>query len=205
MGRFLFLLVLCPLGLFAQKHVQRILLTEDIDLIQVNTANCFEVQVNTVDEQVVNAEANIEGEYVDNLNLQVVSRGSTIFIDAGFSPNFSNPNDKLSAHKVVSIVLNISLPKNRNVEVYGTSSRVVVNGAYKKLNIILSDGVCEVNNAVGVIKVKTQSGAIKVLSNAANISATTKYGEVSPNIIPNGFSTYDLQTVTGNIELIKTE
>lgn len=174
-------------------------------MVQVNTANCFKVLLQTTEEQEINAIANIEGEYVDNLNIEAVSKGSTIFIDAGFSPNFHNPNDKLSAHKVVSITLSVSVPKYRNVAVYGTSSRLLVNGSYEGLNVSLSDGACELNNVLGDIKVKTQSGNIKVWSNTANISAVAKYGHVGSNEIPTGNSTYDLQTVTGNIELIKTE
>ena len=181
------------------------MLSNDIDLIQVNTANCFKVELGTSLGNEINIEAEIEGEYVQDLDLKVRTIGSTILVEAGFAPNFENPNDKLSAHKVVSIILKLSIPLYRNVEIYGTNSRVEVNGKFNKLNVTLSDGICELNNIQGNATVRTQSGAIKVFAKAAIIKAKSKYGNVELNTIPKGISQYDLQTVTGDIELSKTE
>lgn len=181
------------------------ILADNINLIQVNTSNCFNVELNTNLGKEINVEAEIEGEYVKDLDLEVRIVGSTILIEAGFVPSFENPNDKLSAHKVVSILLKLTIPSYKNVEIYGTNSRVVVNGKFKELNISLSDGVCELNNIQGNAFVKTQSGTIKVLANAAIIKAESKYGIVELNPIPLGISNYELHTVTGNIELSKTE
>jgi len=181
------------------------ILADGINLIQVNTANCFKVILNTSIGKEINIESEIEGEYVKDLDLNVRTMGSTIFIEAGFIPSFENPNDKLSAHKVVSILLKLTIPLYKNVELYGTNSRIVVNGKFKELKVSLSDGICELNDIQGNAFVKTQSGAIKVLASAAVIKAESKYGIVDVNPIPQGSSNYELQTVTGNIELSKTE
>jgi hypothetical protein len=198
-------LLLISFGLRAQKKLQRIILAQDISLIQVNSANCFKIEMHTGQGNEVAIEAEIEGEYSQDLDLKVDVNGSTILIEAGFVPSFENPNDKLSAHKVISIMLKLTIPKNKNVEIYGTNSRVVIDGTYKEVNVALSDGVCQLNKVLGNVSVRTQSGSIGVLTKSAQIEANSKYGKVSLNLIPKGLPIYKLQTVTGNIELIKTE
>jgi hypothetical protein len=185
--------------------VHRIFLADDITLIQINTANCFEVNLNTRWGKEVTVEAEMEGEYSKDLDVGISITGSTLLIEANFVPNFENPNDKLSAHKVVSILMNVTLPTSKNIEVYGTNSRVLAKGKYKELEVTSSDGTCELLNVFGEAEVKTQSGDIIVFARAAEISTESKYGKVAINPIPSGISTYKLQTVTGNIELSKTE
>ena len=80
-----------------------------------------------------------------------------------------------------------------------------MGGEYNKLHVSLSDGTCVLNNIEAVAEIKSQSGNIKVFSAGAAIRATSKYGEVSANLIPKGNSTFILETITGNIDLIKTE
>jgi len=188
-----------------QKTVRKILLANHIDFIQINSENCFEIVLNTTNSKEVKVVADIEGEYSKDLDLKLNTNGGTLFIEAGFSPNFKNPNDKLSAHKVLSIALNILVPIHKVLKVEGTNSRVIVKGAYKELNIVLADGNVELNNALGDIEVKTQSGNIKVFSNSAIVKASSKYGNVSTNPIFKGNTEIILETITGNIDLIKTE
>ena len=76
----------------------------------MNAANCFKVEFHTGDGNEINIEAEIEGEYSQDLDLKVNTNGTTVLIEAGFAPSFENPNDKLSAHKVVSILLKITIP-----------------------------------------------------------------------------------------------
>ena len=181
------------------------ILADHISLIQVDATNCFVVEVQTGEGNEVNIVAEMEGEYSQDLDLEVSTNGSTLFVETGFTPNFENPNDKLSAHKVVSISLKLKIPSYKNLEIYGTNTWVELEGDYDKLHVSLSDGTCVLNNIEAEAEIKSQSGNIKVFSAAAAISATSKYGGVSANLIPKGNSTFTLETVTGNIDLTKTE
>ena len=202
---FSLLFLLFSFASVAQKKLHKMVLADNVALIQLNTAHFFEVNLNTVSGNEVVVEANMEGEYSRELDLDLKNDGETLFIEANFVPNFENPNDKLSAHKVVSILLNISVPEFKAVAIYGTSSRVNAAGVFKDLQIVLSDGTINLTNIHGTVQLKTQSGAINVKTSAANIEAESKYGKVSKNPIPKGDSRYTLKTVTGNIELSKTE
>ncbi len=189
----------------AQKTVHKLILADHVDVIQINTANCFSVRIQTSKGKEVTVNAEIEGEYSKDLDLKMATNGNTLDVAAGFTPNFENPNDKLSAHKVVSIALTISIPNWKKVDVYGTNSRVSVTGMYTELNVSLSDGDCNLTGVIGDIHAKTQSGTINLNAEQANIFATSKYGQVSSNPIPTGNSEFILESVTGNIQLSKTE
>ena len=190
---------------FAQKKVHKVLLGESVTLIQVNAENCYEVILETVGGKAVEVDAQMDGEYSEDLQMNVSEEGNTLVLGAGFQPSFINPNDKLSAHKVVSIALKIKVPAYKNVEVYGKSSRIVAYGDYSRLDVTLSDGTCELHKVSEEVKVRTQSGNIIVYADSANIMAETKYGSYPKNPIPNGHDQYHLNSVTGNIVLNKTE
>ncbi|MBU2900841.1 hypothetical protein [Maribacter dokdonensis] len=198
-------LLLYSFAVNAQKKVYKSVLDDHIELIQVDATNCFIVEVETSNDNQITVQTEIEGEYSQYLEIEVFTNGNTLLIDTGFTPNFKNPNDKLSAHKVISIAIKIIMPIQKKLEVFGTNARVVVEGTYKEVNISLSDGACFLNNVLGSTKVKTQSGNISVVAKAADITTVSKYGDVSRNPIPFGTSSFLLETITGNILLSKTE
>lgn len=189
----------------AQKKVQKTIKASSISLLQIDAANCFEVQLKTGNTDKIVVNARLEGEYSKDLEIVVFEDGGTLFLNAGFSADFINPNDKLSAHKVVSIALEVIVPKWKNIRIYGTNTRVVVNGNYSDLNIVLADGSCELNQVGQNVTVKTQSGNIILKAKSGEIVATSKYGLVSQKSFPKGTNHFNLYTVTGNIELKKPD
>lgn len=191
--------------LTAQKVVKKSIVNSSVSSFQINAANCFEIHIETADTNEVVVEATIDGEYRKDLVLNVKEKGSTVLVSAGFQPNFENPNDKLSAHKVVSIALRIKLPGYRNVRVFGTNCNILAKGAYENLRITLNDGASTINNVKGQAEVTSQSGEITVNSKSAEIFAKSKYGKVEENQIPNGNNKYVLNSVTGNIRLKRIE
>ena len=150
-------------------------------------------------------EATIDGEYKNHLLLKIYEEGSTMRVSAGFQPNFVNPNDKLSAHKVISIALKITVPRYKNVFVYGNSSNVTVKGAYTNLKITLADGRCILDDVSETVEVITQSGNIFVNSPRADIKTVTKYGKIYRDPIPEGDYQFNLNTTSGDINLKKIE
>jgi len=137
--------------------------------------------------------------------LKVLQDGRAIIVNAGFRSNFNIPNDKLSAHKVVSISLNIKLPKHKYVAVFGRSCNVNIGGVYQNLRVTLSDGTCTLTNVSETIEVKTQSGDIYVSGRSGIVNSTSKYGKITGDKIPEGNTKYELSTVTGDIFVTRIE
>ena len=153
----------------------------------------------------VQVEASIEGEYSKDLLISIEEEGTTVRISAGFHPNFINPNDKLSAHKVVSIALQITVPEFKDVSIFGTNSNVEIEGKYQNLDVKLSDGRCKLNNVSEMVEVTTQKGDIWLSADSGAILAESAYGQVENDQIPKGQNQYTLKTVEGNIHLRKTK
>ncbi|WP_420603756.1 hypothetical protein [Flagellimonas sp.] len=191
--------------LHGQKLVKKALINPETEYIQINSQYCYDVKLHTSNTTEVEVVASIEGEYSKDLLVSIEESSATMLISTGFQPNFSNPNDKLSAHKVVSIALDIILPEHKNVLVYGTNSNVLVEGKYRNLEVKLSDGRCTIDNVTETVAVTTQKGDILLLTSNGNIVAKSTYGKVLQENIPSGHNQYKLNTIEGTIHLRKTK
>ncbi len=191
--------------LTAQKIVKKSIINPRIEAITLDATNSFELSIETTRGNEMLLEANIDGEYSKDLLVNVRESGNTLLVSAGFQPNFKNPNDKLSAHKVISIALKVLLPEQKKVTVFGTGCNVTAKGKYENLKITLSNGRCLLENFHGNAEIATQSGNIAVAAASAEINANTKYGKMEPNQIPFGATIYNLSSVTGDIILNKID
>ncbi len=192
-------------NLSGQKITKKSIVNANTNRIQIDTENCFRLELQTGISDEVVVEALIDGEYKNDLLLSIREEGKTLHIGAGFQPSFNNPNDKLSAHKVVSISLKVMLPQFKEVQVFGTNCNVTAKGKYEKLNITLADGDCHLGEVSRFADVKTQSGNISAKISKASIDAVSKYGTVEKDNVPNGPVELHLSTITGNIVIKKTE
>ena len=189
--------------LSAQKVVKKSIINPDIEVVNLDVSDIYQISVNTVIGNEMFVQASIDGEYSKEILLNVDHSGNTLFVNSGFFTNFIKPNDKLSAHKVMSVALSVSLPEHKRVHIYGTECNVTAKGNYDTITITLSDGRCALVNLQGIAKVTTQSGNISILADSGKINALSKYGSIGKNNIPLGDTFYDLRTVTGDILLDK--
>lgn len=193
------------MNLQGQKLVKKAFVNNSISSIQINSQYCYQVDLNTVNTNEINVEAEIEGEYSKDLVITIEENETRVLISAGFQPNFNNPNDKLSAHKIISIKLNVTVPNDKRVFIYGTNSNVTMKGNYKNLKVKLLDGNCSIDNVGDKVEVTTQKGNILLIADNGNIMAESTYGKVVKEYIPQGQNQYSLKTIEGNINLRKTK
>lgn len=203
-GGLLYILVCSVYCLQAQKVVKKSLVNSKTSFIQIDTQNCFEVLVRSVDTQEVTVEGTIDGEYNEHLVIRIEEEGATVQVSAGFSPNFQVPNDKLSAHKVISIRLQITLPTFKNVHIYGASSNVSVEGSFANLKVVLNDGMCTLKDISEIVEVTTLSGDIQITASRGEINAATDYGTIYKDSAVSGNNLIRLHSISGNIKIGKT-
>ena len=141
----------------------------------------------------------MEGEYAKDLSIALEEKGSNIRIGASFLPSFTPPNDKLSAHKVISISLSVTLPEYMQVKVYGNHSNVFAKGNYNDLSVTLADGNCTLNKIVEKVSVKTQKGEIVVHGARGTVDTKSDYGRVIKGNILKGEAYFNLYSVEGDI------
>ncbi|NNF19679.1 MAG: hypothetical protein HKN61_07845 [Flavobacteriaceae bacterium] len=196
--------LLCGL-LHAQKQVTKTLDAKDITYLLVDAQHSYRVILSTADSDMIRVTAQSEGEYQSVLALKLERDGATAKVAAGFQPNFRFPNDKLGAHKVVSVSLEIALPPGKNVKVFGNSSNVIASGLYRNFEVILADGNCSLKDVQGTISVQTQQGDIVLVNAKGVVDAESSYGIVDRINIPPGENHFFLRTISGHISLFKKE
>ena len=118
-----------------------------------------------------------------------------------FHPEYHFKNDKLSAHKVISVSMEISLPAEMSVFLKGESSRIEIEGLYKLLQVEMQDGQCNLEQVKGVVKVSTTSGGIWLKSDSGVVNANTDFGKMNIQELPLGEAEYLLQSVSGDISV----
>ncbi|WP_254774794.1 hypothetical protein [Flagellimonas zhangzhouensis] len=193
------------MNLHGQKLVKKAFLDPRTETIQIDAEYCYRIDVKTSKDKELHVSASMEGEYADDLLISIEESGTTAMVSADFQPLFVNPNDKLSAHKVVSIALEVQVPEYKNVQIFGTNSNVYAQGNYHKLNITLADGMCALENVAESVEVSTQEGDITLSAPSGDIIAESNYGKVESNSIPKGNNQFILRSVEGNIYLKKTK
>ena len=206
MRALLFFMVFFTLvNLHAQKLVRKAFIDARTETIQIDAQYCYRIDLKTGSSNEIEVSASMEGEYAKDLLISIEQSGTTAMISADFQPLFINPNDKLSAHKVVSIALEIRVPEHKNVDVFGTNTNLFATGKYNDLDITLSDGRCTLENVSESVEVTTQKGDIRVMAPSGNIIAESTYGNVEEGIIPFGYNQFILKTIEGDIFLTKTK
>jgi hypothetical protein len=184
---------------YSQKKVVKTLLSPDISSIRIDGQQCFSIELKTADVPEVVVEAMMEGEYQRQVLLLAEKQANTLVISTGFSPDFELPNDKLGAHKVLSIRLEVTVPNYQNVDVYAGSSSVVTTGQYQNLSITLNDGQCKLGHTAENTQVRTQSAKITATVAKGIIAAKSRYGRVEVANIPAGDSRFTLNSTEGDI------
>lgn len=191
--------------LHAQKQVAKSLYAKDITYLLVDANNAYRVNLSTNNSGTIRVSALSEGEYQSVLALHVDKEGATAKVATGFQPSFQFPNDKLGAHKVISVSLEISLPQGIEVKVYGKSSNVRATGLFRNLEVVLSDGNCSLEDVKGTVKVQTQQGDISLQAAEGVVDAESRYGKTEPHEFPEGDNLFFLRTISGHISLFKKE
>lgn len=191
--------------LHAQKTVKKSISNPEIEAVILDATKSFELSVDTARGNETTVEASVDGEYSNDILVNIRKSGNTLLVSTDFQPNFKDPNDKLSAHKVISIALKVLLPERKRVTIFGTGCNVSAKGSYDILKITLDDGRCYLEGVSGTVEVATQSGDISISATSAEIKAMSKYGKVGQNQIPPGNAFYDVRSVTGDILLDKID
>jgi len=186
----------CVLG---QKQVTKTLLNPEIQAISIDGALAYEVELLTEDSQEVSVEARMEGEYGRDLMVLFKESGTTLFIETRFGPNFKMPNDKLGAHKVISVRLKITLPEHQNVFLSGASCQVITSGVFRDLDIVFNDGGCDLAHEAEKTEVTTGSAPITAHLKSGVVDAQSKYGVVRLGPIPVGGHHLKLYSTRGDI------
>jgi hypothetical protein len=148
----------------------------------------------------------VVGENYENVLVTTSEENKTLKIGTSYSPYFIAENDKLAAHKVMSVDIELTIPNFLYVEVYTPIASISVTGNYSNFHAYLENGDCQLNDFLGNASIKTKHGNIKVhaMENVSGRAFSTNGSVV--NYLP-GQAKYTIiaESRDGDISLLQTK
>ena len=123
--------------IYPQKIVQKQWAASAVDTILIASDEIYRVRISSAPAEIITLAASVEGELYESVIVKEFISGGTLRIDTGFSPYFSPKNDKLAAHKVMSVEMSLIVPKHIAVVVHSKMASVVATGDIAFLETVL--------------------------------------------------------------------
>lgn len=191
---------------FAQKVIDKSWDTGGIERLEIISNDIFNIVIISNDTTRINVITKIEGEHYENVVLNISEKNKTLTLSTGFTPYFQAVNDKLAAHKVISIEMELYISKRLEVFVRSSMTSLTTHGSFKDLQVELGDGNCVLNNFVGNAQLFTGNGNITVIAHkTVKARAKTKRGKITNQLSTTGNFTIDAESVNGDITLLKSQ
>lgn len=189
----------------AQKDTYEIIEAENIAAIHIDTDEVYLIKITTADISEVRIKTHSEGEYFNNILLKSFVSGTILNLHTTYPQRLSGGYDKLSAHKVFSLEVEMIIPEHLEVRISSNIASVETKGSFKSFYADLKQGYCNLLDFSGNAVVNTYSGHINVETEGAAVEATSRNGRVE---MPDGLSGENhlkLTSIDGDIMLRKTK
>ena len=170
--------------------------------VSIVSDEVFFIKIIAGETSKIKLEAKASGEYCEYVVLDISEEKNKLQIATGYTPYFEAANDKLAAHKVMSIQLELLVPENMAIKVFSKLASFYGEGRFKNAEVILEDGQCVFALFKGNAKIKTRNGNV-VVSAKGGVAGTaiSNYGTVINNLPSTGKYKIKVQSVNGDITL----
>lgn len=199
----LFLILLVQGSLFAQSKWQKIIDAPEVHSLSIELGFIQNLLVSTGSSDQYVIKTTSEGEYRDQVMLVSKEVDQWLEIYPQWAPSFIAPNDKLSAHKVRALNLELIVPKGKTLEIRGERAVVSVLGEYKEVILRLGSGRVNLEYASEESDIRTDSADVFLTVPYGDIHASSIEGKVIGSIPLNTRFHYRLATEKGSIYLNK--
>lgn len=187
----------------AQRDTKEVIHAQNIKTIRIDTDEVFRIKLSTTDDSSISISTHSEGEYYDDIILDTVLEKGELKITTRYPEILTGGYDKLSAHKVFSLEIEMNIPKGLQVMINSNLASVTANGDYKSFYADLKQGYCELLSFSGAAVINTYSGDILVETDSGIIDAKSRNGVVTiPDFLP-GREQLRLTSIDGDIMLRK--
>lgn len=173
--------------------------------VEIISNELSKVRVETWDSEIIKVIINIEGETYESVLLQALEDDDLLSLKPNYRPYFLKQNDKLAAHKVLSVEMFLYVPPGKDIHIKSTTAKVVMRGEYEYVFVGLEEGNCLLNDFQGNAFIQTKNGDINVTAIQSNGTAYSKYGTVVNKLPKQGKFTIEAESVNGLITLLKSQ
>lgn len=177
-------------------EIKRIIMSGDeIYVLKVNTIPGNEIKITT----------DTDGEYYNQISLDVQTRDQTLFLSSKYREILQSGYDKLSAHKVLSMEVALEIPEGMVVEIVSNVASVFLTGSYQRVLVQLKTGSCYLENFGGNAVINTFDGNILGSAISTNIEGNSRHGSVDVPPNPDGIHKLVLTSINGDIKINETK
>ncbi|RXG18134.1 hypothetical protein DSM03_101813 [Leeuwenhoekiella aestuarii] len=192
-------------SVYSQKQILYTQPATDLEGVFVNSDEVFQIHVTSTNTNAIELKAEIEGETFETVLLDAHVENRLWIINIKRAPGFQKIDDKLAAHKVLSVVLKIKMPQNKEFWVDSSLASVELTGVFKFINLNLSSGDCKLKAFRGSGTINTLRGDIEVETENNQIEAITRHGKLHVENNAYGSQHLNLKSVDGDIRVTQSE
>ena len=199
----LFIAILIVGNGFAQKETREIIDAAAIQSIRIDTDEVYLIKMISGNTSQISIKTHSEGEYFQDIVLKTDLQKNVLTITTQYPERLTGGYDKLSAHKVFSLEIELEIPEGLEVEINSNIASVEAKGAFESVYADLKQGYCNLLNFSGNAVINTYTGHILVETSSGLIEAESRNGTVEiPDFLP-GRNPLRLTSIDGNIKVRK--
>ncbi len=147
----------------------------------------------------------VEGEYQNQTSLAVKNSAEEMILSEIRLPTFVHPQDKLSAHKAVASVIELSLPSSITIELQAHYADLYLLGPLGKTTIALDSGRCELSQWVSETFIQTRDADVFISGKGLLVSASSREGQLQIAAEPDPKNKVMVQSIKGNISYLREQ
>ncbi len=209
MRQIFFIIALICFGInwsVAQKTIQKEFSSEGIKMLSIRDDAIFKITVHASEEKSIKLAVHISGEHSENVIVEENVTENTLSLKTDFSPFFLPEDDKLAAHKVMAVEVDLTIPQTISLEIKSKLAAVTAEGMIYELAVSIENGTCVLTNFTGNAHLKTTDGNIRVrATSTVSGQATSTHGTVENKLWGNGKFFVEAESINGDISLLQTE
>ncbi len=189
----------------AQNTLKREFDAQSIETISINGNQIFNIYVKSTQTDRISITSTLDGEYQNKYQIASKIDGNELVLSLEFMTFEAIPDDKRNAHKVIAAELTLEIPDDLNLKIKSDIGSANISGNYKSLHVELLQGYCKVEALSKRAILNTIDGKIDVITKNADIRAYSKHGKVSLDSFNSSENQWDLNSINGNITVVKME
>ncbi|APG60898.1 hypothetical protein LPB144_10975 [Christiangramia salexigens] len=188
-----------PFLLGAQRITQENIEAKGIKAIEINTDEVYQISITAAKVKNIILKTHSEGEYYNDIIIRSAVREKRLILTSEYPDILTGGFDKLSAHKVFSVEIELIIPEDLEVFITSNIASVIAKGGYKYFYADLQQGYCHLLTFNGNATINTYKGDIIVETQTGLIEANTRNGELlKPSFLP-GRNPLRLNSLDGDI------
>lgn len=209
MQKIFFLVVFLFFGSYccvAQKVIEKEYSVDGINTLSIKDDSIFKIKITSSERESIKSTFHISGEHSEAIIIEEYLIEGKLLLKTGVMPYFAFENDKLAAHKVMAVEVELNIPERISVEIKSKLASVECFGNIPNLEVFLQNGNCSIIAFSGNAHLKTGLGNIKV-SAKKNVSgkAISKNGTVKNTLPKKGKFLVEAESSNGNINMLQTK